>query len=77
MFSGSPGPGVSDALARERAAVVRELRYDVSFVIPSDRRQPVEGRVVAQLVLKSLTASCSTSRSPPNVCVPSGLVVAA
>jgi aminopeptidase N len=48
-----PGPGVSDALARERAAVVRELRYDVSFVIPSDLLQPVEGRVVAQLVLKS------------------------
>jgi aminopeptidase N len=50
--SGPPGPGVSEALARERAAIVRDLRYELSFVVPADRRQPVEGHAVAQLVLK-------------------------
>jgi hypothetical protein len=29
-----PGPGVSEALARERAGTIRELRYDLSFVVP-------------------------------------------
>jgi len=53
QLSASPGPGVSEALARERAAIVRELRYQLSFAIPADRRQPVEGRVVAHVQLKS------------------------
>jgi len=50
---GSPGPGVSAVLAQERAEVVRDLRYELTFTIPADRRQPVEGRVVAEVGLKA------------------------
>ncbi|HXH24718.1 MAG TPA: M1 family aminopeptidase [Vicinamibacterales bacterium] len=45
------GRGVSEALARERAAVVRDLRYDVFFAIPADRQEAVRGRVIVRLTL--------------------------
>src|SRR5687767_6686528 len=45
------GPGVSESLATERAAAVRDLRYELSFVVPADQRQPVTGRVVTRLSL--------------------------
>ena len=47
------GPGVSEALAAERRAAIQELRYDVSFRVPAERREPVRGRVTARFVLKS------------------------
>ncbi len=46
-----PGPGVSEALARERAATIRDLRYELSLTIPPDRRQPVTGAVIIRLTL--------------------------
>jgi aminopeptidase N len=47
----SPGPGVSEALARERSAVIRDLRYELALTIPAQRRDVVEGRVVVRLSL--------------------------
>ena len=47
------GPGVSEALAAERRAAIQELRYDVQFSVPSERRAPVRGRVIARFVLKA------------------------
>src|SRR5262249_30611911 len=47
----SPGRGISEALARDRAAAIGRLRYDVSFRIPSDPREPVQGRVVVRFTL--------------------------
>jgi aminopeptidase N len=47
-----PGTGVSEALAAERAAAIRDLRYQVSVVVPPDRRESVTGRVVATLSLR-------------------------
>jgi aminopeptidase N len=47
------GLGVSEALAAERRAAIQELRYDVSFRVPAERREPVRGRVTAHFVLKS------------------------
>ncbi len=49
----SPGRGISEALAEERAAAIRDLRYDLSLAIPADRQQPVEGRVVVRLTLQA------------------------
>jgi aminopeptidase N len=46
-----PGRGVSEALARERVAAVRDLKYDLAFTIPVDRQAPVRGRAVVHLVL--------------------------
>jgi aminopeptidase N len=44
-------PGVSQALARERASTIRDLRYDLSFSIPAAKSEPVQGRVVVSLTL--------------------------
>jgi aminopeptidase N len=40
----SPGPGVSLDLARERAASLTDLRYDLRFEIPPRVEQPIRGR---------------------------------
>src|SRR4051812_34070939 len=45
------GPGVSEALAREGAEVLGDVRSDLAVTIPSDRRQPVHGRVVVRATL--------------------------
>ncbi|HET9360461.1 MAG TPA: M1 family aminopeptidase [Vicinamibacterales bacterium] len=47
------GPGVSEALARERAASIRDLRYELTFAIPAARRDPVQGRALVTLTLGS------------------------
>jgi len=46
-----PGRGVSEALARERASTIRSLRYELTFVIPADRGEPVQGRVILRFTL--------------------------
>ena len=51
QLSESPGRGVSEALAAERAAAIRDLRYDLAFVIPAERRDRVDGRAVVRLRL--------------------------
>jgi len=47
------GPGVSEALARERAAAIRDLRYELTFLVPSARRDRVQGRAAVTLTLRS------------------------
>ena len=49
---GRPDPGVSEALAQERANAINDLRYDLSFTVPADRQRPVTGRGIVQLALK-------------------------
>jgi aminopeptidase N len=49
----SPGPGVSEALARERYTAVTGLGYELSFVVPAERKAPVTGRVVVRLSLRA------------------------
>jgi aminopeptidase N len=39
-----PDPGISETLARERAARVSNVRYELSFTIPSDRHAVIAGR---------------------------------
>ena len=46
-----PAAGVSESLARERRAAIRDLRYELAFVIPAERRLPVEGRATVRLTL--------------------------
>jgi aminopeptidase N len=47
-----PGAGVSEALARERAAAIRELAYELSFTIPAARQAPVRGRSIVRFALE-------------------------
>jgi aminopeptidase N len=44
-------PGVSEALAAERTAAIRDLRYELHFDVPAGRTAPVNGRVVVRLSL--------------------------
>jgi aminopeptidase N len=50
---GPIGPGVSEALARERVAGIRDLRYELTFAIPAVRHDPVQGRASVTLTLES------------------------
>src|SRR5258706_8655607 len=43
--------GISEALARERAAVLTGVRYDLAFMVPADRQQPVLGRLVLRATM--------------------------
>lgn len=46
-----PAPGVALALAEQRAAVLSDLRYDVTFDIPAARDSAVTGEVVVRFTL--------------------------
>src|SRR5436309_15912434 len=39
----SPGPGISESLAGERAASIRGLRYELSFRIPESKAELLRG----------------------------------
>ena len=47
------GPGVSEQLAAERRAAIQDLRYDVHFNVPSERKEPVRGRATLHVTLKA------------------------
>ena len=48
----APGQGVSEALARGRAATIKDLKYELSFTIPADRQAAVRGRSIARFSLE-------------------------
>ena len=50
-------PGISARLATARAREIRSLRYDLSFTIPSDVKEPLKGRERVQFVLTDLSES--------------------
>src|SRR4029453_8526106 len=43
--------GISESLARERAAALTAVRYDLAFTVPERRQQPVEGSLRLTAVL--------------------------
>ena len=45
--------GVPQALALERAATIQDLRYELTFSVPSARNEPVQGRAVISLALRA------------------------
>jgi aminopeptidase N len=45
-------PGVSEALARDRAARVSNVRYDLSFSIPRDKDAPIKGHEIVTFTLR-------------------------
>ena len=47
----TPGPGVPESLARERAAAISSVRYELEFRIPAGRTQPIRGREVVRFRL--------------------------
>ena len=58
----SPAPGVPLELARERARLIRELRYDLTLSIPADKSAPIVGRSVVRFKwAEQASRWCSTS----------------
>src|SRR4030095_9971690 len=45
--------GISESLARERAAALTAVRYDLAFTVPDGRQQPVEGSLRLTATLAS------------------------
>jgi aminopeptidase N len=48
-----PGPGVSEALAHDRAASLTDIAYDLTFDIPESPAQPVHGRARIRFRLRA------------------------
>jgi aminopeptidase N len=61
-----PPRGISESLARERAAHVRDLRYDLTFVIPDERDTPVQGRAILRLSLEAPRSLTLDFAQPPD-----------
>jgi aminopeptidase N len=57
--------GVPEALARERAARVSNLRYDVTFSIPTTRDKPVTGHLRATFALGDVKAPLAFDFAQP------------
>ena len=51
-----PEPGISESLARDRAARISNLRYDLAFTIPAARAEPISGRALIRFALASADA---------------------
>jgi aminopeptidase N len=62
----APGPGVSAALAAERAAAIGDLRYELSFAVPGSRREPIRGRAVVRLTLRTPARLVFDFAQPPD-----------
>src|SRR5262245_43578698 len=60
-----PGPGVSETLARDRAATIRSLRYDLHFAIPESTGEPVRGREIVRFVLATPHVVVLDFEQPP------------
>lgn len=51
----TPAPGVAHDLARARAKVVSDIRYEVSLSIPADKDAPIGGHMVLRFKLSDRT----------------------
>jgi aminopeptidase N len=47
-----PDNGVSEPLARDRAARISDVRYDLAFTVPAAKTEPVSAREVVRFALK-------------------------
>jgi aminopeptidase N len=56
--------GISEELAAVRAKTIDELRYELSFDIPSDVKRPVRGREVIRFVLREVPESLILDFAP-------------
>ncbi len=59
-----PDSGISETLARERAARVSNLRYDLTFTIPADRHAAVTGRETIAFTLSDAGSPLTIDFNP-------------
>src|ERR1700722_12150146 len=60
----APDPGVSETLARERAVRISDLRYKLSFTVPSNREASIAGRVDVGFTLAGTSAPLAIDFNP-------------
>src|SRR6185436_2480103 len=53
VTTATPGAGIPETLARQRAAAFSALRYELDFRIPDARTEPIRGREVVRFRLAS------------------------
>lgn len=51
----TPSPGVAQDLARARAQMAREIRYELKLSIPADKDAPISGHLVLRFLLSDRT----------------------
>src|SRR5690349_5745594 len=49
----SPGPGISEVLANDRASAISSLRYELSFRIPEEKSEAIRGSEVIRFTLRA------------------------
>jgi aminopeptidase N len=49
----SPGPGISESLANDRAGAISALRYELSFRIPEKKAEAIRGSEVIRFTLRA------------------------
>src|SRR6267378_8206731 len=59
-----PEAGTSETLARDRAARISGLRYDVAFSVPTDRQAPITGRETITFDLASASMPLAVDFDP-------------
>src|SRR5215813_3822108 len=59
-----PDPGISQALAQERAARVSNVRYDLSLAVPRDLNARITGREIVTFALSDASAPLSLDFDP-------------
>lgn len=64
----SPGPGISEGLANDRAGTISALRYELSLRIPEKKAEAIRGSEVIRFTLRAPHAMSSTSSSPAIMC---------
>lgn len=47
----TPGPGIPLEVATRRAAIIRDLRYELALTVPRDQKQPLTGTMTARFQL--------------------------
>ena len=47
--TGTPGPGIPLEVATRRAAIVSDLRYELSLTVPREQTEPLTGTMTAPL----------------------------
>lgn len=47
----TPGPGIPLTVATRRAAIIKDLRYELALTVPRDQKQPLTGTMTARFQL--------------------------
>jgi aminopeptidase N len=58
--------GIPESLARERASSIRDLRYELTFVVPDELAEPVQGRAVLRFALAAPRRLIFDFAQPPD-----------